>query len=458
MLDLNGKKVIVLGLGDTGLSMTRWLKHRGATVTAADTRADPPRAADVAREFPEVAIECGGFRDATLCAADLIAISPGIDRRMPAVAAAIARGTPIAGDVELFAQALPQFGAAKVVAITGTNGKSTVTRMAGDICAAAGLDVAVAGNIGVPVLDVLLEVEQGRPLPAAFVIEVSSFQLESTANLNADAATVLNVSADHFDRYDGLDDYVAAKARVFQGNGTQVLNRDDARVAAMALPHHAVQSFGLGVPNGDGEWGIVRHGATHLARGNWCLLPVAELPVTGLHNATNALAAGALCRTIGVGDEPIVAAWRKFRALPHRVEKVAEINGVAFYDDSKGTNVGATAAALDGFARPVVLIAGGDGKGQDFSALRVPVKRRARAVVLIGRDRDRIAQALAGCGVPFERADTMEQAVARAFAVGRAGDAVLLSPACASFDMFRDYAQRGEAFAAAVRKLEAAHD
>jgi len=457
MLELKDRKALVLGLGDTGLSMTRWLKRHGAAVTVADTRAEPPHAAEAAREFPDLAIERGDFHDATLRAADLIAISPGVDRRAPAVAAALARGTPVVGDVELFAQALPRFGAPRLIAITGTNGKSTVTRMAGDICAAAGFDVAVAGNIGVPVLDVLLEVEQGRPLPAAFVIEVSSFQLESTMNLNADAATVLNVSADHFDRYGGLDDYAAAKARVFQGGGTQVLNRDDARTAAMRLPRRAVQSFGLGMPNDDSEWGIVRHGATHLARGNWCLLPVTELPVAGLHNAANALAAGALCRAIGVGDEPIVAAWRKFRALPHRVEKVAEINGVVFYDDSKGTNVGATVAALDGFARPVVLIAGGDGKGQDFAALRTAVRRRARAVVLMGRDRERIAAALAGCGVPFERVDSMEQAVARAFAASLPGDAVLLSPACASFDMFRNYAQRGEAFAAAARRLEAAH-
>ena len=448
----------MLGLGDSGWSMARWLKHHGAVVTVADTRVDPPRAADLVREFPDVAIARGGFHAATVRAADLIAISPGVDRRTPEVAAALRRGTPVVGDIELFAQALPRFGACRVVAITGTNGKSTVTHLVGDICATAELDVAVVGNVGVPVLDVLLEVERGRPLPDVFIIETSSFQLESTASLNAAAATVLNVTADHADRYDSLDEYAIAKARVFQGTGAQVLNRDDARVNAMAVPGRVVQHFGLAVPAGEREWGVVQHaGAAQLARGDRWLLPVAELPLAGAHNAANALAAGALCHAIGIADESIATAWRKFHALPHRVEKVAEIAGVAFYDDSKGTNVGATVAALAGFTQPVVLIAGGDGKGQDFSALRAPVKHRARAVVLLGRDREQIAAVLAGCGVPLERADSMEQAVAGAFAASRPGDAVLLSPACASFDMFRNYAQRGEAFAAAARKLEVAH-
>jgi UDP-N-acetylmuramoylalanine--D-glutamate ligase len=326
--------------------------------------------------------------------------------------------------------------------------------MTGDICAVAGHDAAVAGNIGVPVLDILLEVEKGRALPTVFVLEVSSFQLESTFHLNANAATVLNVSADHCDRYDNVDDYAAAKARVFQGDALQVINRSDTRVMAMTLPKREVTRFGLDAPIGDGEWGIVRHGGAYLCRGNQRLMPVTKLPLAGLHNAANALAAGALARAIGVADEPIVAAWSKFNALPHRVEKVAEVNGVTFYDDSKGTNVGAVVAALDGFSQPVVLIAGGDGKGQDFSALRAPVQRRARTVVLIGRDRERIATALAGCGVPLECVDTMEQAVARAFAASLAGDAVLLSPACASFDMFCNYAHRGDVFSAAARKLE----
>ena len=461
MLELNGRKVLVLGLGDTGMSMARWLKRHGAMVSVADTRINPPRAADLERELPDVALECGEFSDASARAADLIAISPGVDRRTRAVAAAVKRGAPVVGDVELFAQALAQLIPhpsslipPRILAITGTNGKSTVTRMAGDVCAAAELDTVVAGNIGTPVLDALAEIENGRTMPDAFVLELSSFQLESTASLNADAAAMLNLCADHLDRYDGIDAYAAVKARVFNGNGAQVLNRDDARSSAMALPGRTVYRFGLDAPQGEHEWGITqRDGQAWLARGVKTLMPVESLAIAGLHNAANALAAGALCHAIGVADAPITTALRAFRGLPHRLEQVAVINGVTFYDDSKGTNVGSTVAALNGLAQPVVLIAGGDGKGQDFSPLREPVARRARAVVLIGRDRERIAAALDGCGVPLTRADDMAQAVAGAYAASQRGDAVLLSPACASLDMFRNYAHRGEVFAAVVHKL-----
>jgi UDP-N-acetylmuramoylalanine--D-glutamate ligase len=457
MLELKGRKVLVLGLGETGLSMARWLKRHGAVVSVADTRAEPPRAGELRHELPEVALECGEFRDVSVRGADLIAISPGVDRRTPAVAAAIKRGTPVAGDVELFAQFIvhhSSLGTAKVLAITGTNGKSTVTRMAGDICAAAGLDTVVAGNIGTPVLDALAAIENGRAAPGAFVLELSSFQLESTASLNADAAAMLNLTADHLDRHHDIDAYAAAKARVFNGSGAQVLNRDDRHSSAMALPRRTVCRFGLDAPRGEREWGIARRGGqAWLARGAQALMPAGELPVAGMHNVANALAAGALCHAIGVADAPITAALRAFRGLPHRVEKTAEFNGIAFYDDSKGTNVGSTVAALNGFTQPVVLIAGGDGKGQDFSPLRAPVARHARTVILIGRDRESIAAALDGCGVPLERAADMEQAVQKALAASRSGDAVLLSPACASLDMFRDYAHRGEAFAAAVHEL-----
>jgi UDP-N-acetylmuramoylalanine--D-glutamate ligase len=457
MLELKGRKVIVLGLGETGMSMARWLKRRGAIVSVADTRADPPHAAELGRDLPDIALECGEFRDAAVRAADLIAISPGIDRRTPAVAAAIKRGTPVIGDIELFAQFIihhSSLSIAKLLAITGTNGKSTVTRMAGDICAAAGLDTVVAGNIGTPVLGALIDIEDGRASPDVFVLELSSFQLESATSLDADAATLLNLSADHLDRYAGIDAYVAAKARIFNGSGAQVLNRDDARSNAMALPGRTVHRFGFAAPRGEREWGVAqRAGQAWLARGAQTLMPVDELPVAGMHNVANALAAGALCRAIGVAAAPLIKALRNFKGLPHRVEKVAELDGVTFYDDSKGTNVGSTVAALDGLAQPVVLIAGGDGKGQDFGPLHAAVKRRARAVVLIGRDREQIAAALGGCGVPLVRADDMVQAVASACAASRRGDAVLLSPACASYDMFRNYMHRGEVFAAAVRNL-----
>ena len=461
MLELEGRKVLVLGLGDTGLSMARWLQRHGASVSVADTRADPPRAGELHREIPEAALACGEFDDANLRQADLIAISPGVDRRTPSVAAAIERGVPVVGDIELFAHGLARLLTLhalrltpRILGITGTNGKTTVTRMAGDICAAAGLDTRVAGNIGTPALDVLTAIENGGAVPGAFVLELSSFQLESTASLNADAATMLNLSPDHLDRYHGIGAYAAAKARVFNGNGAQVLNRDDACSSAMALPGRTVYRFGLEAPRESNEWGLVQRGReAWLARGDTALMPADELPVPGTHNAANALAAGALCHAIGIADAPITAALRAFRGLPHRVEQVAIVNGITFYDDSKGTNVGSTVAALSGFARPLVLIAGGDGKGQDFGPLRAPVTRHARAVVLIGRDRERIALALDGCGVPLERAADMQEAVRKAVAVCREGDAVLLSPACASLDMYRNYAHRGEVFAAAVHAL-----
>jgi UDP-N-acetylmuramoylalanine--D-glutamate ligase len=324
--------------------------------------------------------------------------------------------------------------------------------MAGDICTAAGRNCVVAGNIGTPVLDALGEI--GRAVPNVLVLELSSFQLESTASLNADAAAMLNLSEDHLDRYDGIEDYARAKERIFNGDGVQVLNRADARSLAMGRSGRAVHRFGIDAPQGKREWGIAAHdGAPALLRDQKVLLPLAELPVAGLHNAANALAAGALCHAIGIDDIAIARALRAFKGLPHRVEKVALIDDVTYYDDSKGTNVGSTVAALGGFTQPVVLIAGGDGKGQDFTPMREPVKQRARAVILIGRDAALIESALDGCGVACVHARDMADAVRCAHAAAKGGDAVLLSPACASFDMFRNYNHRGDVFATAVRKL-----
>jgi UDP-N-acetylmuramoylalanine--D-glutamate ligase len=466
-VELKGRKVVVLGLGDTGLSMARWLARRGAAVRVADSRAAPPHAPTLARELPQVPFATGKFSDATLAGADLIAISPGIDRREAPIAAAIKRGVPIAGDIELFAQALREavrdgpratshepHAIPKVVAITGSNGKSTVTAMTGELCRAAGRATVVAGNIGTPVLDALTAIEGGGKRPEVFVLELSSFQLESTASLEPDAATVLNVTEDHLDRYDSMTDYAAAKARVFTGSGVQVLNRDDRRSLGMARAGRTLCTFGLDAPRAAAEWGLAGEGATRaLAHGRNRLMPLAELPLPGLHNAANALAAHALAHAIGLTGAPLAAALRAFRGLPHRMQRVGEIAGVAFYDDSKGTNVGATVAALSGMDRPAVLIAGGDGKGQDFAPLAPAVKARARAVVLIGRDAPLIERALAAGGARIERAAGMDEAVTKALAAARPGDAVLLSPACASYDMFRDYVQRAEAFVAAVRRL-----
>jgi len=460
MLNLNGKRVLVLGLGDTGLSMTRWLTRHGAEVRVADTRADPPHAALLAEEMPHVAVATGTFDDSAFHDVDLIAISPGIDRRERPVAAAARRGVPVVGDIELFARALatlnehPTPGIPKVLAITGSNGKSTVTAMAGDMCRAAGLATVVAGNIGLPVLDALAAAENDDMMPQAFVLELSSFQLESTSSLRPAAATVLNLSEDHLDRYDGMAGYAAAKARIFAGDGRQVINRDDRWSMGMALPGREISTFGLGAPGNDSEWGIREmQGTRCLAQGGRSLMPVDELTVAGLHNAANALAALALVSAIDLPEAPLLEALRRYQGLPHRVQKIAEIGGVEFFDDSKGTNVGATVAALNGLAQPVVLIAGGDGKGQDFTPLAPAVAQHARAVVLIGRDAGMIARALAGCGVPLVRAHDMDDAVQAAFNASRPGDAVVLSPACASYDMFRNYVHRAEIFVQAVTRL-----
>lgn len=453
-LALKGKKVLVLGLGDTGLSMTRWLARQGAVVSVADTRAEPPQVPQLARELPQVRVHCGEFRREYFEAVDMIAVSPGIDPRVGELASTIKRGMPVVGDVELFAQALREYkNAAGVLAITGSNGKSTVTAMCGAMCAAAGHDVVMAGNIGLPVLDVLTQVEDGRPMPETFVLELSSFQLETTSSLAPAAATMLNLSEDHMDRYSSFGDYGAAKARIFAGGGAQVLNRDDAHSMAMARAGCEVSTFGFCAPRAANEWGLRGAGSAQvLAQGDAVLLPVAELPLAGLHNAANALAASALCSFAGVAHVAMAEALRAFKGLPHRVEKINKIKHIEFFDDSKGTNVGATVAALCGMQQPVVLIAGGDGKGQDFSPLAA-VAARARAVVLIGRDAERIAQVLEPTGVALLRAGDMVQAVHSAYRAAKPGDAVLLSPACASYDMFRNYVHRAEVFVDAVRQL-----
>jgi UDP-N-acetylmuramoylalanine--D-glutamate ligase len=458
-LQLSGKKILVLGLGDTGLSCARWLAARGARVSVADTRAAPPHAARLAEWLPEVPLYTGPFDDAGLQSAEMLVVSPGLPLTEPAVARAIAAGIEVVGDVELFARAIRALNAKRehpmrVLAITGSNGKSTVTAMCGDMCRMAGLVTCVAGNIGLPVLDALSEIEQGgEPAPQAWVLELSSFQLETTSSLNADAATVLNLSEDHMDRYPDMDAYAAAKARIFSGDGVQVLNRDDPRSLAMARPGRRVVSFGLDRSPRDDNFGLCED---ELCLDGDMLMPLSALSVAGLHNAANALAALALTRALGLPMEALLRGLLHFKGLPHRVEQVAEIDGVTWYDDSKGTNVGATEAALYGMGRrKAVVILGGDGKGQDFSPLKAAVEANARAVVLIGRDAPLIAVAIAGSGVETLQADSLQEAVAAAQRLAHPGDAVLLSPACASFDMFRNYIHRAEVFVDAVNRLAA---
>jgi UDP-N-acetylmuramoylalanine--D-glutamate ligase len=444
-----GVRAVVLGLGMTGLSLAKYLARHGATVRVADTRREPPNRAALATALPDVPLETGEFSEATFDGADLIAISPGVARNHPAIRAAVEAGAALVGDIELFARALP--ADQKVLAVTGTNGKSTVASLTGALTRAGGLSTVVAGNIGHAVLDALGRIEAGAPWPNVFVLELSSYQLETTASLHPVAAAVLNVSANHMDRYAGLADYAGAKARIFEHATVQVLNRDDPIVRLMRLPGRTAQTFGAGVPLSEEEWGLVeRSTGAWLARGGELLMQAQRLALVGRHNAQNALAALALASAVAKPDRAMLDALAAFRGLAHRMAPVAEACGVLFIDDSKGTTVAATQVALEGAGRPVVLIAGGDGKGQSFAPLRSSVDRVCRAVLLIGRDAPQIARALAGTPVRVEMVGSLDVAVDRAIDLALAGDAVLLSPACASLDQFRDYVERGQRFAELV--------
>jgi UDP-N-acetylmuramoylalanine--D-glutamate ligase len=442
-LDLSGITLVV-GLGKSGLSAVRALVGLNANLVVVDSRLEPPGLGELRRDFTGVPVHLGGFPAGPFAAASRLIVSPGVSVDVPAIAMARERGVPVWGDIELFAR----LARAPVAAITGSNGKSTVTTMLGAMAARAGVTAAVGGNLGTPALDLLAR----RPAPELFVLELSSFQLETTSSLDARVAAVLNISADHMDRYAKLDDYAEAKRRIFRGRGSMVINADDFRVVAMARPDREILRFTLAEP-ADGEFGLRRRdGRVWLAYGLDCWIAGAELRVSGAHNLANALAALAMGHCLGLDRDSMIAALREFRGLPHRGEQVAEQAGVRWINDSKGTNVGATLATLNGAAGRLVLIAGGDGKGQDFSSLRPPVATKARAVVLIGRDAPVVAAALNGV-VPVHFAGDMEEAVAIAARLAHPGDDVLLSPACASFDMFRDYEARGEAFRAAVREV-----
>ncbi len=445
-MDLKGKHVLVLGLGETGISAVNWLKSKGAEVHAADTRENPPGASGL----EGIPVSTGPFRQELLKDKDLVLISPGLSLDEPLIKAAGKMGIPVFGDVELFArEIMDRHPVPKVIAITGSNGKSTVTSMVGEMCSKGGLNTVVAGNIGLPVLNTLDE------NPSVYVLELSSFQLETLESLNAASATVLNLSEDHLDRYASMTEYGRAKAAIFHGSGLQVLNRDDPATLSMKIEGRALLTFGSSLPKDESEYGLVREGnETWLARGKKRLMKASDLKVTGLHNALNALASLALCSCLDVPEENLVQALKAFRGLPHRVEKIGEMEGVTFYDDSKGTNVGATIAALKGLEGKVVLILGGDGKGQDFSPLREPVESHARAVVLIGRDAPVIECALSKKTQILHAKDMMD-ALKQAFGAAQKGDSVLLSPACASFDMYRNYVHRAEVFVDAFGKLEA---
>ena len=456
-MDVKGKLVLVLGLGETGLAMATWLAREGAHVRVADSRAVPPNAGMLAAAVPGAELVSGPFAATTFADVDFIAISPGLPVQEANVQAAIARGVPVVSEIELFAWAVrARSPEAKIVAITGSNGKTTTTALAAHLANAAGVPAVACGNISPSALDALMAAIDGNVLPALWVLELSSFQLETTQTLNADAATVLNISEDHLDRYCGLDDYAAAKARIFKGCRRMVLNRDDDRSLGMGRCGKTLVTFGLDKAPRDADYGLIEG---WLTRGNERLLPVAEMKLIGLHNATNAMAALALLEATGIAPQSMLPALREFRGLAHRVEFVTRRGDIDFYDDSKGTNVGATLAAIKGMGgaggtgSKLALILGGDGKGQDFSPLAPAVTEHGRAVALIGRDAGTIEHALRDCGVPLQRCPDMDSAVRFCAGHAVAGDAVLLSPACASLDMYRNYAHRAEAFVAAVQSL-----
>jgi len=447
-------KALILGLGKTGLSCARYLGNQGIIVAVMDSRREPPDLATASRQLPDLPLFLGGFDADVIKAAEWLIVSPGVSLREPPIAEAVARGVPVMGDIELFAQAVR----APVAAVTGSNGKSTVTTLLGWMAHLAGVRAAVGGNLGQPALD-LLDLDLNKGGVALYVLELSSFQLESTRSLAPEVATVLNVSADHMDRYDSLADYAAAKQRILSGARTAVLNLDDPRIRAMAGVATRDIGFSLGRPGQESDFGLIEQGGeTWISRGNDRLLPISEVTVRGRHNLANVLAALAMGQACGLSEAAMLEALRTFPGLPHRTALVANKGGVDWYDDSKGTNPGATVAALKGLVDPAgpgqaVLIAGGEGKGADFTPLAAAVERAARAVVLIGRDAPLIERALADRAEILHARD-MTDAVRRAFAAARPGDCVLLSPACASFDMFEDYAHRGRVFAAAVEALE----
>ena len=496
MRTLQQLSVLVLGLGDSGLAMVRWCVRNGADVVVVDTREQPPHLAQLKAEHPSVVFKHAPFDASLVTGQPIRAVfkSPGLSPESvaPVWQAAQAAGLWVGTELTLFAQALEELKidmqyVPHVLAITGTNGKTTVTTLTGQLLERAGLRVAVAGNIGPTLLDTLsaaIDQEQAQ-WPQAWVLELSSFQLDQVDTFEPTAATVLNLSQDHLDWHGDMQAYAQAKAHIFGKHGCMVLNRDDPQVMAM-LPTPVVKTkpnkqsprevmrFGGDMPTQHGDWGLETvNGMTWLVRALDVdetrksrasteaeiyiqrLLPVDALRIRGRHNALNAMAALALASTTGAPLAAMLYALREYRGEPHRVSSVAVLQDVEYIDDSKGTNVGATVAAIQsvGADRRIVLILGGDGKGQDFSPLRVPVQQFVRSLVLIGKDAGKLREVLQGAGVPMQDAASLEDAVKQCQGLALAGDVVLLSPACASFDMFKNYVHRGEVFVQAVQDL-----
>jgi UDP-N-acetylmuramoylalanine--D-glutamate ligase len=451
MSSTHANSAVIVGLGKTGFSCARYLLGHGWKIVVTDTRENPPELTKLRTLDPSVPVRLGGLDMKLLDEALCVVVSPGVSLSAPFFVEARRRGLDVVGDVELFARAVD----APVVGISGTNGKSTVTTLIGRMASRAGLSVRVGGNLGEPALDLLSAAESDAKKTDLYVLELSSYQLESTVSLNLKAATVLNITPDHMDRYATIEVYAAAKARIFARCDTAVINLDDPLVVAMALPGQHTLGFSLRSTVG-AEYAVVtgRDSKWWLTRRGELLMPVSDMKITGLHNAANALAALALGEALGLPLATMLEELRTFAGLPHRSQWVADVNGVTYVNDSKGTNVGATLAAVAGMSGPLVMIAGGDGKNQDFAPLADAFRGKVRHTVLIGRDAPAIEVALRGV-CTLERAATLEEAVRAAARAAKPGDTVLLSPACASLDMFRDYTHRGAVFAQAVKELAA---
>ncbi|MBY5963008.1 UDP-N-acetylmuramoyl-L-alanine--D-glutamate ligase [Marinobacter nauticus] len=442
---VSDRRALIVGLGKTGLSCVRYLSGQGREIAVADSRLQPPGLDELKAGWPDVPVYLGEFDEDLFAGFNELVVSPGISIAEPAIAGAAARGARIRGDIDLFADAAD----APIIAITGSNGKTTVTTLVGEMARAAGRNVQVGGNIGTPALDLL---DQGADL---YVLELSSFQLETTEELGALAATVLNVSDDHMDRYPDKMAYFQAKQRIYRGCKNAIVNLDDALSTPMARDTLRFLCFGFNRVNPETFSTRDDDEGTWITWGLENLLLASELQLMGRHNISNVMAALALGYAAGLAMEPMLEVARRFRGLPHRCESVRNLDGVDYINDSKGTNVGATVAAIESLvpeSGKVILIAGGDGKGADFQPLAEPVAACCRALVLIGRDAGKISRAV-GASVPQHRATSLQEAVSLARQAAEPGDRVLLSPACASFDMFRDYNDRGEQFRTLVEGL-----
>lgn len=444
----SGQRVLIVGLGDTGISCVRFLHERGVELAVTDSRLNPPGLKLLQEEYPDVGVFVGGFDTQAIARADVLLLSPGVSLKTPEILAAATHGKLIIGDIEVFARCVDK----PVVAITGSNGKSTVTALMGEMAGLARKSVNVGGNIGTPALQ-LVETSQETDL---FVLELSSFQLETTYSLDAAASVILNISEDHMDRYVSLNEYAQAKLRIYRGRGKVIANHDDPYVEALVRelePQREILRFTLGEPIDDQCFGVEsKAGELWLARGKQALLCIDEIRIKGKHNIANALASLALGSAVGLPMPAMLEALRRFPGLPHRTQWVAEYNGVQWFNDSKATNVGAALAAISGLqADTLFVILGGQGKGQDFTPLHEVLATRHCHVLLLGEDAERIGAAL-GDRIPQTRVKDMADAVNTAQRLAHAGDVVLLSPACASFDMFNGYAHRGQVFMQLVRE------